>query len=109
MAYLKFSKFTEAESDCSRILEFSEVLEDGYTRSRDANFKGFTRRAQARVELKKFDEAIADVESALELFPKDQGGLDLLEEVKKAKSLASDIAKLDEKITKDEFGSPDDY
>ena len=44
LAYLKFSEPEKAENDCTRILEYSELFEEGYKKSADANFKAFTRR-----------------------------------------------------------------
>jgi len=61
---LKFNEPEKAEEDCTRTLEYSEVLEDGYTKQRDANFKAFVRRAQARLVLKKFESAISDCDEA---------------------------------------------
>ena len=39
LAYTKMRHFKKAISDCSRILEFCEVLEEGYEKSKDMCFK----------------------------------------------------------------------
>jgi len=51
LAYMKLGKYKRTIKDCSRILELAEVFEEGYTRSRDSNFKAFIRRAKSRIEI----------------------------------------------------------
>lgn len=100
LAYLKFGKYTECEDDCTRVLEYSEYLEEGFTKSKDPNFKAFVRRAQARLELKKFKEASEDIDQALVLFPEDKGALELKEFIMKRKATDEEIQKLEENIAK---------
>lgn len=109
LAYLKFGKYQECEDDCTRILEYSEYLEDGFTKSKDPNFKAFCRRAQAKLEMKKYDEAITDVDLALTLFPGDKGALELKDYINKRKDNDEELKKLDQTIKgfdKDNFDDP---
>jgi len=72
LAHIKRGDFQEAVNDCTRILEYSEVMEEGYTRSRDANFKAFARRAMAYKGMKEWNKALEDIEQCLVLFPGDE-------------------------------------
>ncbi|KAH9071112.1 hypothetical protein EDB83DRAFT_315359 [Lactarius deliciosus] len=58
-AYLKLSKFEDAERDCSTVLKLSN----------NKNVKAFFRRAQARVSLQKLGEAHNDLQWALKIEP----------------------------------------
>jgi tetratricopeptide (TPR) repeat protein len=58
MAYLKLSKFIEAELDCTSAIALD-----------DKNIKAFHRRATARRTLGRLEEALRDFESALKLAP----------------------------------------
>ena len=100
LAYLKYGKFKECEEDCTRILEYCEYLEDGFTKSRDPAFKGFVRRAQARLELKKYTESSEDIAQALQLFPEDKGALELKEFILKRKATDDELQKLEQNIAK---------
>jgi hypothetical protein len=44
------------------MIDYCEVLENGFERSPDLAFKAFSRRAIARLELKEFKEALFDIE-----------------------------------------------
>jgi len=44
-------KYKRTIKDCSRILELAEIFEEGFTRSKDSNFKAFIRRAKSRIEI----------------------------------------------------------
>lgn len=72
LAHIKRGDFQEAVNDCTRILEYSEVMEEGYTRSKDPNFKAFARRAMAYKGLKQWSKALDDVEECLKLYPGDE-------------------------------------
>ena len=39
LAYIKLKKYTKAIEDCTRVLDYCECFEDGYTQSRDSAFK----------------------------------------------------------------------
>jgi len=47
LAYIKLGKFKKAIRDCTRILEYCEVFEDGYTKSSNFTFKAWMRKAFA--------------------------------------------------------------
>ncbi len=47
LAYLKLEYFKKAIKDCTRVLEYCECFEDGYTKSKELCFKAFIRRALA--------------------------------------------------------------
>mmetsp|Transcript_59425 Transcript_59425/g.89633 ORF Transcript_59425/g.89633 Transcript_59425/m.89633 type:complete len:84 (+) Transcript_59425:201-452(+) len=64
LAYNKIKKWTKAIADCTRILEFIECFEDGYTKSRDLSYKAFIRRAFAWKEEGNFEEALNDIKEA---------------------------------------------
>ena len=81
LAHIKRGDWQEAVNDCTRILEFSEVLEDGYTKSRDANFKAFARRSMAYKGMKEWDKAIEDVDQCLKLFPNEESASLMKEEI----------------------------
>lgn len=53
LAYTKLGRYSKAEADCSKLLEYYEVFEDGYNKSVDICYKGLLRRANARYELNK--------------------------------------------------------
>ena len=57
LAYMKLGKYKRTIKDCSRILELAEIFEEGFTRSRDSNFKAFLRRAKSRIEINELREA----------------------------------------------------
>lgn len=65
LAYIKLDKFRKAAKDCTKVLDYAECFEDGYTVSRASCSKAFLRRALAYKNLKRFDEALADVNQAL--------------------------------------------
>merc|ERR1719171_2243455 len=77
LAEIKVFRWHDAITSCNKVIEYSEIFEDGFTRSADACFKAFTRRATALRALHKWDEALEDLEDALNLFPKDKEARDL--------------------------------
>lgn len=81
LANIKLGKFKACIKDCTRILEYSEVFEEGYVSSKKFNVKAFLRRAFAHKERKNYKEALEDVEEALKLYPQEKEGLDLKKEV----------------------------
>eukprot|EP00441_Pelagodinium_beii_P047349 CAMPEP_0197621836 /NCGR_PEP_ID=MMETSP1338-20131121/2275_1 /TAXON_ID=43686 ORGANISM="Pelagodinium beii, Strain RCC1491" /NCGR_SAMPLE_ID=MMETSP1338 /ASSEMBLY_ACC=CAM_ASM_000754 /LENGTH=1093 /DNA_ID=CAMNT_0043191385 /DNA_START=80 /DNA_END=3361 /DNA_ORIENTATION=- len=111
LAELKVFRWHDAINSCNKVIEYSEIFEDGFTKSADACFKAFTRRAQALRALHKWDEALHDLEDAVKLFPKDKEARDLrdktkaaFEEATKAKTLQDGGAvspKEDEGVTEE--------
>lgn len=81
LAYLKQEKYQEAIDDCTKMLEYAELLENGYEQSKDANFKFFARRAMAYMGMKKHDKALLDIEHAIKLFPDDKSALETRKEI----------------------------
>jgi hypothetical protein len=53
-AYIKLRKFRKAISDCTRVIEYAECFENGFTVSRESCFKAFLRRGNAYKERKEF-------------------------------------------------------
>jgi hypothetical protein len=64
-------KYAKAIEDCTRVLDYCDCFEEGYTKSADSAFKAFLRRSFARKEKKDYRMASDDIEQALKLFPKD--------------------------------------
>ena len=48
LAYIKLNKFRKASNDCTKVLEYCECFENGYTVSKESCFKAFLRRATAQ-------------------------------------------------------------
>jgi len=84
LAEIKVFRWHDAIASCNKVIEYSEIFEDGFTKSADACFKAFMRRATALRALHKWEEALEDLEDALKLFPKDKDALSLLEKTKLA-------------------------
>ena len=61
LAYLKLNKHKSCIKDCSKLLELSELFEDGYTKSAPTNFKAFLRRAFSRNQLTHYQDALYDI------------------------------------------------
>ncbi|KAL4491781.1 hypothetical protein ABPG72_006036 [Tetrahymena utriculariae] len=94
LAYIKLKKYSKAIEDCTRILDYCECFEEGYTKSRDSAFKAFLRRSYARKEKKDYKQALDDIVEALKLYPSDKAALDLkseLEFIQKHKEQASKL------------------
>jgi len=96
LAELKVFRWHDAIASCNKVIEYSEIFEEGFTRSADACFKAFTRRAQALRALHKWDEALQDLEDALKLFPKDKEARDLRDKTKAAFEEAAKAKDLQE-------------
>lgn len=64
LAHIKREDFDSAIHDCTKILEYCDVLENGYTKSRDAAFKAFSRRAMAFKGKQEYDKALEDISEA---------------------------------------------
>ncbi|KAL4444520.1 hypothetical protein ABPG74_016813 [Tetrahymena malaccensis] len=94
LAYIKLKKYSKAIEDCTRILDYCECFEEGYTKSRDSAFKAFLRRSYARKEKKDYKQSLEDILEALKLYPNDKAALDLkseLEFIQKHKEQASKL------------------
>jgi len=84
LAQIKIFRYHDAIASCNKVIEYAEIFEDGFTKSPDACFKAFIRRATALRALQKWDEALEDIEDALKICPKDKDALTLYEKTKTA-------------------------
>jgi hypothetical protein len=48
-------KYRKAINDCTKVIEYAEIFEDGFTTSRESCFKAFIRRATALKERKEYE------------------------------------------------------
>ena len=69
LARIRLEMWQEVVDDCTRVLEYCEVFDDGYTKQRDLCYKALSRRGQAFRGLNDFDEAIKDLCMAKVLCP----------------------------------------
>jgi len=93
LAELKVFRWHDAIASCNKVIEYAEIFEDGFTHSRDACFKAFTRRAIALRALHNWEEAALDLEDAVKLYPKDREARDLLQKTRSAAKEASKVKK----------------
>lgn len=94
LAELKVFRWHDAIASCNKVIEYTEIFEDGFSKSADACFKAFTRRAAALRALHRWAEAVEDLEDALKLFPKDKEAKDLLEKTRAALAESSKVEAL---------------
>ena len=64
---LKLEDMQQAIDDCTRVLEYCEVLEGGYVKNKDLCYKAFMRRGQALKYQKDFKLAKEDFDEAMKL------------------------------------------
>lgn len=69
LACLKLEDMQQAIDDCSRVLEYCEVFDDGYEKQRDLCYKALMRRGQALKHQRDFQLAMNDFEEAGTLIP----------------------------------------
>lgn len=93
LAELKVFRWHDAIQSCNKVIEYSEIFEDGFKKSADMCFKAFTRRAQALRALHRWEEALEDLEDAVKLFPKDRDARDLLEKTRAAREESKTVAQ----------------
>lgn len=94
LARLKLEMWIDAVDDCTRILEYCEVFDNGWTKQPDLCYKAFIRRAQAHRGLRDFEEAIKDCENAAVLMPKETDPTKLLKQYQEDKIHEEHIAKI---------------
>ena len=92
LARIKLEMFEDVVDDCTRVLEYAEVFDEGYTKQRDLCYKALSRRAQAFRALQDFDEAIKDLAMAKVLLPDQQDCQNLIDTYKQDKIHAQRIA-----------------
>ena len=91
---LKLELWIDAVDDCTRVLEYCEVFDNGFTKQADACFKAFIRRAQAHRGLRDFDEAILDCQNASEIMPNEKDPARLIAQYKEDKEHEARITKI---------------
>lgn len=98
--YLKQKQFEKAVQDCTEIIQYMEIIEDGFERSRELAIKAFLWRSKARFHLMEFRESFEDSLMAKKILGKDDQEIDQnLEKTKKAWELQqSSGASLKEKF-----------
>ena len=100
MAYIKLGKYNRAIDDCTKVLEYIELFEKGYEKSKDISLKAFLRRALAWKEKGEGEKALKDLEEAEKLSPKNKEIDDLrktLNFAEKHKEKAKEIEKNEKK------------
>ena len=58
--------------DCTRILEYCEVFQDGFTKEKDLCYKALMRRCQAFRGQRDYELALKDLDEAAKLVPGDK-------------------------------------
>eukprot|EP00933_Yihiella_yeosuensis_P038890 TRINITY_DN32836_c0_g2_i1.p1 TRINITY_DN32836_c0_g2~~TRINITY_DN32836_c0_g2_i1.p1 ORF type:complete len:1121 (+),score=299.94 TRINITY_DN32836_c0_g2_i1:74-3364(+) len=96
LAELKVFRWHDAVASCNKVIEYSEIFEECFEKSRDACFKAFTRRAMALRGLHRWEEALEDLEDAMKLYPKDKEAKDLWEKTKAACEESGTARKMQE-------------
>lgn len=91
---LKLEMWIEAVDDCTRVLEFCEVFDNGYDKQPDLCYKAFMRRAQAHRGLRDFDEAVQDCTHAGKLFPKENDPAKFIKQYQEDKEHEERITKI---------------
>lgn len=71
LCYIKLEQWQECIDDCTRVLEYCEVFDDGYDKQPDLAYKGAIRRAQAHRGRLDFEEALNDLKLAESILPKE--------------------------------------
>lgn len=92
LARIRLEQWQEVVDDCTRVLEYCEVFDDGYTKQRDLCYKALTRRGQAFRAMSDFDEAIKDLCMAKVLLPDQADCQRLIDTYKADKEHAKRIA-----------------
>jgi tetratricopeptide (TPR) repeat protein len=103
LAYIKKGEHQSAIDDCTKMLEYAEVLENGYTESRDLNFKFFARRAMAYTGLKQYEKALSDIDNALKLYPEDASALETRKELLVKLQTNQKLEELEKKLNTEQI------
>jgi tetratricopeptide (TPR) repeat protein len=91
LARLKLEDFTGVIDDCTRLLEYNEVFNDGFIKEKDLCFKALMRRCQALRGQKDFELALKDLEEAGKLYPEDK-------DVEKLRKLTLEDIELEKRV-----------
>ncbi|CAD8205846.1 unnamed protein product [Paramecium pentaurelia] len=81
ITYIKSNKNKKAINDCTKVINYAECFENGYTQSKDSCCKAFARRALAYYNRDRLEEALNDINQAQELIPNDKWVQDLKKEI----------------------------
>lgn len=115
LAELKVFRWHDVVASCNKVIEYSEIFEDGFQKSPDACFKAFSRRAQALRGLHRWEDARSDLEDALEIYPKNKAppkeayrveSQEALELLEKTKLACLDAARAQEPVELPELPEP---
>ncbi|CAK68186.1 unnamed protein product (macronuclear) [Paramecium tetraurelia] len=101
ITYIKSNKNKKAINDCTKVIEYAECFENGYTQSRENCCKAFYRRALAYYNRDRLQEALNDINQAQQLIPDDKQVQNLKKEIE-AKIDHYQRLKQNEKEEKDE-------
>lgn len=98
LARTKFGQLEEAIDDCTKMIEYCEVLEDGFMKSKDAALKAFLRRAQALKLIGDYDKALNDCQELKKILngESDKEVEQLINEVERLKSEKMILEKVKE-------------
>lgn len=91
---IKLELWVEAVDDCSRVLDYCEVFDNGYEKQSDLCYKAFVRRAQAYRGMRDFDLAVNDCNSAAKVLPKETDPAKLRKQYEDDKEHEARIAKI---------------
>lgn len=91
LARLKLEDYQGVIDDCTRLIEYNEVFNEGFTKERDLCYKAFIRRCQAFRAMKDFELALKDIEEAAKLYPEEQ-------DVEKQRKLTIEDMELDKRV-----------
>ena len=80
LAYIKLGKYKKAVADCKNVIEYMEIFEKG-DENKDLCFKAHLRKAHANKQLKNYQEALEDVQTALKIIPNDKQATLLIKEI----------------------------
>jgi tetratricopeptide (TPR) repeat protein len=69
---IKMENWQGALDDTTKMMEYCELFEDGFTKSKDLCFKAFLRRCTAFRGMREYELALKDAEQALILCPTDK-------------------------------------
>jgi tetratricopeptide (TPR) repeat protein len=72
LARLKLEDYTGVIDDCTRVLEYNEVFNNGFLKEKDLCYKALLRRCMALRGQKDYELALKDLEEAAKLFPEDK-------------------------------------
>ncbi|CAK64738.1 unnamed protein product (macronuclear) [Paramecium tetraurelia] len=81
ITYIKSNKNKKAINDCTKVIQYADCFENGFTQSRETCCKAFARRALAYYNRDCLFEALSDINQALELIPDDKWVQNLKKEI----------------------------